>query len=113
MPFPQFIMQIDFHFLNLENPEQGYFIVGEDLERKVPLEIEGIDGLNTVYMLFMESNFYLANETTIVKCATIAPRLYKGRIKPCLKGKLWEAGYFANVEILEVNNNAFTVNLYC
>lgn len=107
MAFLQFMMRINFHFLNLENPEQGYFIVGEDLERKVPLEIEGINGLNTVYMLFLESNFYLANETTIVKCATIAPRLYKKRIKVGLKGRLWEAGYFADVEILEVNKNEF------
>ena len=108
MSFPQFMMRINFHFSNKKNPAEGHFVVGEDLKRKVPLEIEGIDGLNTVYMIFPESDLYLADETVIVKCDTIAPQLYKGKIKPGLKGRLWESGYFADIEILEVDDDRFT-----
>ena len=47
MLFPQFIMRINFHFSNKKNPAEGDFVVGEDLKRKVPLEIEGINRLNS------------------------------------------------------------------
>jgi hypothetical protein len=107
MSFAQFTMYIYFHFDNKKDSSEVCFCVGEDLERRVPLEIEGIEGLNTVYMLFPKSDLYLANETVTVECRTIAPQLYKGKIKPGLKGRLWESGYFADVEILEVNDNKF------
>ena len=107
MLFYQFKMKIKFDFFNTRDPAEGYFYVGEDLKRKVPLEVEGIEGLNTVYMFFPESDLYLADEVVIVDCCTIAPQLYRGKIKPGLKGKLWESGYFADVEILEVNDKAF------
>lgn len=58
-------------------------------------------------MLFPESELYLADETVIVECNTIAPQLYKRKIKPGLQGRLWESGYFADVEILKVNNDLF------
>ena len=98
-----FTMKITFHFLNKKDSAEGYFVVGEDLKRKVPLEIEGIEGLNTVYMLFSASDLYLANETVIVKYNTIVPQLYKGKIEAGLKGRLWESGYFAYVVIISVN----------
>ena len=107
MSFYQFKMRIKFHFLNKKDPAAGCFYVGEDLTRKVPLEVEGIEGLNTVYMFFSESDLYPADEMVIVECHTIAPQLYQGKIKLGLKGKLWESGYFADVEILEVNDKAF------
>jgi len=80
---------------------------GDDLHRRVPMAMDGVDGLNTVGMWSKEPATFHAGETTIVDCVVIAPELYTSTVKPGATFELWDSGFFATGTILERFDNAW------
>ena len=66
------------------------------------MEMEGVDGLNTVMIAVSKPAIYNSGESFEGKCITLAPDLFKNAMKPGSKFKLWDAGFFAEGEVLEV-----------
>jgi hypothetical protein len=66
---PQFIAKLIFTFHEYNSPEEKYFVFGDDGHRSVPMQMDGVDGLNTVG-LWIENGpkvFRLGDEIE-VKC---------------------------------------------
>ena len=104
-PF-QFKILIKFHFAEHDANRRRWFSVGENCERRVPLELQEIEGLHTVLMRFEKPERFVSGDEVTAKCIIISPQLFVGKIAPGAKGKLWDAGFFADVEVMEVNKLA-------
>jgi hypothetical protein len=74
---------------------------GEDLHRRVPLQVDGVEGLNTVGMWVHEPATFRAGDSVIVECVVIAPELYSSIVKAGVKFELWDGGFFASGTVLE------------
>ena len=74
---------------------------GNDLHRRVPMTMDGVEGLNTVGMWSKEAATFHAGESTIVDCVVIAPTLYSAVVKPGVTFELWDGGFFATGTVLE------------
>jgi hypothetical protein len=69
---------------------------GDDLQRRVPMRMDGVEGLNTVAMWVDEPGIFRAGDTVKVKCRVIAPELFNAIVKPGVGFELWDAGFFAD-----------------
>jgi len=56
---PQFKAELDFHSHEHGAAPRRWFMFGEDLHRKVSMQMDGVEGLNTVGM--WRSHLYLWN----------------------------------------------------
>lgn len=100
----QFSLRVSFHFNEHAADRQRWFGVGDDLSRRVPLEMEGVDGLNTVMMGFREPGRFMPGDTVTVECAVIASELFRGKLAIGSRGRLWDGGYLADVEVVDVHD---------
>lgn len=102
---PQFRMEVRFHFQEHGADRRRWFLFGEDCHRRVPLEMEGVEGLNTVGMWVEQPQRFEPGDTIAVDCRVIAPELFEGIIQPGSRGRLWDGGFFADVTVTEVCND--------
>ena len=65
------------------------------------MEMEGVEGLNTVEMCVDEVQTFRVGDTAVVRCRVIAPQLYVEVVQPGVKFELWDAGFFAHGVVLE------------
>lgn len=101
-PNPQFSAELKFHFHDHTAPERRrWFMFGDDLPRRVPMAMDGVDGLNTVGMWAKEPATFHAGDSTVVDCVVIEPTLYSQVIKPGVMFELWDCGFFATGTVLE------------
>jgi len=110
-PKRQFKMKIKFHFNEHGKDRRNWFMFGNDLERRVPVKMEGVEGLNTVGMYIEKEAVFHKGDECIVECIVIAPELFKNIIHPGSKGALWDGGFFADTKVLEVYSNNWPKNL--
>lgn len=102
----QFSLRVSFHFAEHAAHRQRWFGVGDDRSRRIPLEMEGIDGLNTVSMRFRDPGRFMPGDIVTVECTVIAPGLFLGKLAVGSRGRLWDGGYFADVEVVGVDDRA-------
>ena len=95
-------MKVKFHFREHGEERRNWFMFGEDLTRRVPMEMEGVEGLNTVGMYINKESTFHEGDECEVNCVVIAPELFKNVIHPGSKGALWDSGFFADTEVIEV-----------
>lgn len=95
-------MRIKFHFEEHGKDRRNWFMFGDNLERRVPMKMEGVEGLNTVAMYIEKESVFYKGDECEVECIVIAPELYKNVIHPGSKGALWDAGFFADTEVINV-----------
>jgi len=100
-PVAQFTARLSFHFREHGDDRRRTFVFGENRHRRVPMRMDGVDGLNTVGMWVDEANEYRTNDTVIVRCAVIAPELFIKVVRPGVKFELWDGGYFASGEVVD------------
>lgn len=77
-PTPQFSAQLDFHFREHIPDRRRWFMFDESLHRRVPMHMDGVEGLNTV-----------------------GPELFRDVVAPGVKFRLWDAGFFADGVVLD------------
>ena len=100
-PKPQFTAELRFHFKDHGSERRRWFMFGEDLHRRVPMQMEGTEGLNTLGMWVQEAATFKAGDTIRVECVVIAPDIYNKIVKPGVKFELWDAGFFADGTVIE------------
>ncbi|WP_299769075.1 hypothetical protein [uncultured Pseudoteredinibacter sp.] len=84
---------------------------GDDCHRRVPVEMEGVDDLNTIGMFVESPGTFYEGDSCEADCIAIAPELFKPAIHPGCKGKLWDGGFFADVSVLEIYEDGWPKNL--
>ncbi len=100
-PTPQFTAQLQFHFTGQGPERRQWFMFDEGLHRRVPMQMEGTEGLNTVGMWVQEAGTFKAGDTVQVECVVIAPEIYRSVVRPGVKFELWDGGFFASGTVLE------------
>lgn len=68
----------------------------ESLHRRVLMQMEGTEGLNTVGMWAKEAATFKAGESVRVECVAIAPEIYCAVVKTGVKFELWDGKFFAS-----------------
>ena len=100
-PAPQFTAKLTFHFREHVEDRRRWFMFDESLHRRVPMKMDGVDGLNTVGMWVDQAHTYKSGETALVRCVVIAPTLFCRAVQPGVKFELWDSGFFAEGVVLE------------
>ncbi len=104
---PQFKMKIYFEFSEHDESRRQWFMFGEDLHRRVPMQMDGVEGLNTVGMFIEHAATFNKGDSCEVDCAVIAPELFESVIEVGSKGKLWDGGFFASTEVTKIYSNGW------
>jgi len=100
-PVAQFTARLSFHFREHGDDRRRTFVFGENRHRRVPMRMDGVDGINTVGMWVDSATEYGKNDTVIVRCVVLAPELFVDAVRPGVKFELWDGGYFASGEVIE------------
>lgn len=99
-PTPQFTAELLFHFRE-QGPERWHtFVFNESCHRRVPMRMEGVDGLNTVGMWTDTPGAFQAGDSVTVRCVVLAPELFEKSVKPGVEFDLWDGGFFATGKVL-------------
>src|SRR5438874_171376 len=100
-PTPQFTAELTFHFREHGPERRNWFMFGDNLHRRVPMRMQGVEGLHTVGMWVQDPKTFRTGESTKVDCVVIAPELFETVIKPGVPFDLWDGGFFAQGIVLE------------
>jgi hypothetical protein len=101
IPTPMFRAEITFHFRENQPPHQGLFGVSDDYHRRVPMQMEGVQGLHTVMMWFPKKGTFRLGDTVVVECSVIAPQLFNEAVQSGAKFELWDGRFIAAGKVLE------------
>lgn len=101
IPTAQFSAELSFHFREHSAERRHWFMFGDDLQRRVPMRMDGVEGLNTIIMWVEKPGIFHTGDTVKVKCRVIAPELFDAIINPAVRFELWDAGFFAEGIVLE------------
>ncbi|WP_028102847.1 hypothetical protein [Pseudoduganella violaceinigra] len=100
-PIPQFVAEIKFHFEEHGEDRRRKFVFDETLHRRVPMRMDGVDGLNTVGMWVDSAAVFEKGEVAVVRCIVIAPELFVDVVIPGVRFELWDGGFFASGKVIE------------
>jgi hypothetical protein len=101
LPTPQFTAELKFHFKDHGPERRHWFMFDEGLHRRVPMAMDGVEGLNTVGMWVDSPGTFKAGDIVRVRCVVIAPELFSNVVKPGVKFELWDGGFLATGTVLE------------
>ncbi len=98
---PQFKAKLRFHFRETKH-ERGdqCFLFNQDGHRWVPMEMDGVKGLNTVGMWTDDLQVFRRGDEVIVDCTVVWEEAYKDVVKEGVKFELWACGFFAEGEVI-------------
>lgn len=99
-PNPQFTARLDFDFRERRGPFPPRFVFDKSCHRRVPMQMDGVDGLHTVGMWVDAPGKFLAGDSVVVQCVLLAPELFERSLKSGVHFKLWESGFIAAGTIL-------------
>lgn len=97
----QFTAELVFHFHEHGPDRRRWFMFGDDCHRRVPMAMDGVEGLNTVVMWADAPGEFHAGDAVTVRCVVIAADLYRDVVRGGVKFRLWDAGFFATGTVLE------------
>ena len=101
-PNPQFSAELRFHFNEHASPDRTRrFAFGENLHRRVPMAMEGVEGLHTVGMWVPRAATFYPGDSATVDCVLIAPEIFASALKPGVSLELWDIGFFATGTVLQ------------
>lgn len=100
-PKPQFTAELVFHFRGRGEERRCWFRFPENLHRRVPFQMDGVEHMNTVGMWAETPGTFRAGDSVTVQCVVIAPELYSAVVKAGVKFELWDGGFFASGTVLE------------
>lgn len=107
---PQFSARIDFTFHEAVSDSTNLrFIFGDDGHRRVPMRMDGVEGLNTVGM-WIDSAPAVFNpgDRVDVKCILLAPEIFASSLKAGVEFELWDGKFFAKGIVVERFDDAWT-----
>jgi hypothetical protein len=101
IPDPQFTAELLFHFREHGPDRRHWFMFDESCHRRVPMRMDGVDGLNTVGMWTDTPNTFKAGDSVIVRCFVIAPELFGEVLQSGVRFELWDGGFLASGIVLK------------
>jgi hypothetical protein len=101
-PAPHFRASITVTRGRTIDPHKGCFVFGEDGQRRVPMEMDGVEGLNTVGIWVDEPRAFPSGSTFQGVCRVIHEPAFRDAIKSGLASRLWDGGFFAEGRVIEV-----------
>ncbi len=81
---------------------------GEDLYRRVPMEFDGVDGLNTVELFAEQSGKFQAGDTIHVQCRIMSPELFSEALVLGASFRLWDGYFFADGKVVSIGDVSTT-----
>jgi hypothetical protein len=65
------------------------------------MQMDGVEGLNTVGMWVREAGMFKAGDVVQVECVVIAPEIYSSIVNPGVKFELWDGGFISEGVVLQ------------
>lgn len=97
-----FEADVTFHFSGHVVNRRNWFVFGEDLYRRAPMDFKGVEGLNTVEMLADRPGKFYAGDSVRVRCRVLCPELFDGVLAPGASFRLWDGYFFADGRVTRV-----------
>jgi hypothetical protein len=101
IPTPQFTAELTFHFREHGPDRRRWFIFDEGLHRRIPMQMDGVEGLNTVGLWSTVPAKFDEGDSITVRCMVIAPEIFSPIVRPGVTFELWDSGFFASGKVLE------------
>lgn len=95
IPILQFTAELSFHFREHGPAFRHWFMFDESCHRRVPMQMEGVEGLNTVGMWIDAPRVFRSGDEVVVRCVVIAPERFAKILVPGVHFELWDGGFFA------------------
>ena len=98
---PRFRARLKFHFKAHGPERRRFFVFGDDLYRRAPMKVDGIEGegLNTVSMWVARECKCLEGDSVEVDCDVVVDSLLDALLVGT-KFHLWDGGFFATGVVL-------------
>lgn len=100
-PIPQFTAELRFHFRGAGDDASRRFAFGNDLLRRVPMQMRAVAGMHTVELRVDQPAVLAAGNTISVSCRLLAPGLFADVIHPGAEFELWHDGFVATGIVLD------------
>ena len=100
-PKPQFCAHLVFTFAERPSSRRHIFGFDETGHRRVPMSMDGVDGLHTVGMWIDRAGEFRLGDELDVDCCVIWPEGFRDATKPGVHFRLWDGGFFADVTVIE------------
>jgi hypothetical protein len=100
-PIPHFKAHISVTF---EEPPIGrtrIFGFDDNGHRRVPMQMDGVEGLNTVGLWTNRAAEFSVGDEFDADCVVLSPERFKEAIQVGKRFKLWHGGFFANGVVTE------------
>lgn len=97
----QFKAHIVLTFEEQPPPRRRVFGFDESGHRRVPMSMEGVDGLHTVCLQIGRAGQFTEGQEFDSECCVIWTEGFFNVIKAGVKFKLWDGGFFANGIVTE------------
>jgi hypothetical protein len=101
-PQPNFIATITVTRGRTQEPHKGAFVFGDDCNRRVPMEMDGVDGLNTVGIWIDAPSVFPSGSSFKGRCRVLWEEPFRGKIAVGTRFRLWDCGHFAEGVVDEV-----------
>ncbi len=100
-PKPQFRARLTFTFADHEATRRRVFGFDESGCRRVPMSIDGVDGLHTVELRIGRAGDYRQGDELDVDCRVIWPEGLREAVRLGVRFRLWDSGFFADGIVIE------------
>ena len=100
---PQFSARLDFTFQEAGADDSNLrFIFGDDGHRRVPMRMDGVEGMNTVGIWIDSAPaIFHPGDQVDVQCILLAPELFDSAVEADVKFELWDGKFFAKGVVIE------------
>src|SRR5687767_7251574 len=100
-PNPQFRARLVFTFAEHGAGRRRTFGFDESGHRRVPMSMDGVDGLHTVGLWIDRAGQFQPGDELAVDCRAIWPEGFREVVKPGVHFRLWDGGFIADGTVTE------------
>ena len=100
-PKPQFRARLKFTFEEHGEGRRRWFGFDDGGHRRVPMSMDGVDGLHTVGMWIEGAGRFHEGDEVDVDCRVIWLEGFREFARPGVRFKLWDGGFFADGQVTE------------
>ena len=100
-PSPQFRAHLVFTFAEHGADRRLSFEFDDNGHRRVPMSMDGVDGLHTVGMWSDRAGDFRQGDELDVDCRVIWPEGFREVVRPGVHFRLWDSGFFADGTVTE------------
>jgi hypothetical protein len=100
-PKPQFRAHLAFTFAEHGEDRWRAFVFDESGHRRIPMSMDGVEGFHTVGMWIDRAGRFQQGDKLDVDCCVIWPEGFREVVKPGVRFRLWDGGFFADGTVTE------------